>query len=242
MLNKNSPLPMYYQIEEDIKRRINTGEFKAGEVIPSERALTDMYDVSRMTVRQAVNNLVQEGILYREKGKGTYVTEEKIEQQLAGLTSFSEEMRKRGLTPATKVVRFEQTNAGTQAAKKLQVNPDTAVFKVSRIRLADELPMAFEQGYFPCELTPGLTESIVQKSLYQYVEKELGNKIVRAEQEIEAVTAEEQTASWLEVEPGSALLRFERVAYLADGRPLEYVHTSYRGDRYRFKTEVFRGN
>lgn len=239
MLNKQSPLPMYYQIEEDIKKRIAKQEFLPGESIPSERALTEMYDVSRMTVRQAVNNLVQEGLLYREKGKGTFIAEAKMEQSLSGLTSFTEDMKRRGLKPGNKLLSFEVKEAGSPLAKKLGMEADERFYEVRRVRLADDVPMALETTYIPYGLMPELTEEHIQQSFYAYVES-LGLTIGRAEQAIEAALAEEYQAEALEIPLHAALLGIERLTFTTDGRPFELVQSAYRADRYKFLAEIHR--
>ncbi|MFG6116700.1 GntR family transcriptional regulator [Halobacillus sp. MO56] len=240
MLNKQSPLPMYYQIEEDIRQRIAKQEFLPGEAIPSERALTETYDVSRMTVRQAVNNLVMEGLLYREKGKGTFIAETKMEQPLTGLTSFTEDMKRRGLKPGNKLLSFDVKEAGSKLAAKLQIEAGERVFEVKRVRLADEVPMALETTFIPYTLMPGLTQEHIQQSFYAYVESELGLTIGRAEQAIEASLADEAEAEALAIPLHAALLGIERLTFTTDNTPFELVQSAYRADRYKFLAEITR--
>ncbi|PPA69277.1 GntR family transcriptional regulator [Jeotgalibacillus proteolyticus] len=239
MLNKKSPLPLYAQIEENIKGQIQEGAFKPGDPIPSERELTSTYQVSRMTVRQAVLNLVKNGLLYREKGKGTFVSEEKIEQPLQGLTSFTEDMRSRGMEPGNELISFERVIPSFDIADKLGLEIQEEVFFVKRIRYADHKPMAIESTYLPSKLFPALTEQVVQGSLYDYIASQM-LIIGQASQSIEAGLASTDEAELLQIEEPSAVLKIERLSYLTTGTPFEVVHSTYRADRYKFRSEIKR--
>ncbi len=231
---------MYYQIQEDLKQRMDSGEFVPGTMIPSERELSEHYDVSRMTVRQAMTNMVNDGYLYREKGKGTFVAEQKIEQPLQGMTSFTEDMKQRGMEASSRLISFETIPATVEIAKKLNLDESEDVFRVQRIRSADQKPMAVETTFLPVTLLPELTEEIVQGSLYQYVEDKLGLSIEKATQMIEATVADDHQANLLEVPKNSAVLMIERNSILTDGTPFEVVKSAYRADRYKFISGIYR--
>lgn len=239
MINKRSPLPIYFQLEEQIKKQIEEGQFQPHATLPSEREYAEKYEISRMTVRQAINNLVQAGYLYRQKGKGTFVAEKKFEQQLNGLTSFTEDMKARGLTPGNKLVSFEIIPASRKTADKLQISLHAPVYEIKRIRLADQMPMALETVYISANLVKGLTEQIIVQSLYQYVES-LGFRIDHAVQTLESVMASESEAEYLEIPNPSPILFVQRKTFLGDGTPLEYVKSAYRADRYKFTIEINR--
>ncbi|KMY56906.1 GntR family transcriptional regulator [Geobacillus sp. FSL K6-0789] len=241
MINKQSPIPIYYQLEQYIKEKIEKGEWQPGEIIPSERELAGMYDISRMTVRQAVNNLVNDGYLIRRRGKGTFVAAQKIEQPLKGLTSFSEDMRARGMEPGTIVLSFETVPASEKLAEGLGVAEGDDLYKVRRLRLADGLPMALETLYIPVHLVPGLTRDVVSGSVYEFIEKEKGLVIGSAVQTLEASVARQVEAEHLKMKEGAPVLLLERRTHLVDGRPLEVVKSVYRGDRYKFMIEMKRG-
>ncbi|MBX0357146.1 phosphonate metabolism transcriptional regulator PhnF [Halobacillus sp. Nhm2S1] len=240
MLKKNVPLPLYYQIEEYLKQKIEEEEFEAGRMIPSERELSERFEVSRMTVRQAVTNLVNAGVLYREKGKGTYVAEKKIEQPLKGLTSFTEDMKKRGMTSSSRLLAFDVIEAPRDIREKLNLEEGKKVYGIQRIRMADEKPMAIENTFMPKELLPDLSEEIVQGSIYNYVEHELGMAISQARQIIEARAADEEEANYLNIPPHSPVLHIERKSFLAHNVPFEVVKSTYRADRYKFITDIDR--
>ncbi|MDV2685551.1 GntR family transcriptional regulator [Alkalihalophilus lindianensis] len=240
MIDKNSPLPIYSQIEECIKGQIVNGELKPGDVLPPEREYSEQFDVSRMTIRQAINNLVNEGLIYRKKGSGTYVAEKKFEQPLQGLTSFTEDMKARGLTPSSKLLKFELIPASAKVAATLQIAEYTPVYEIKRIRLADNIPMALETCYISANLIKGLTEEIINQSLYQYIEEKLRLVIGEATQVIESALANDAEVDLLNINKGDSILLIERCTYLNNGTPFEIVRSSYRADRYRFTSQLKR--
>ncbi len=234
MIDKTSPIPIYHQLEEYIKSQIEIGELKPDEAIPSERVYADLFKISRMTIRQALTNLVNDGYLYRQKGKGTFVNQKKVEKSLQGMTSFTEDMKERGLTPGSRLVSFEIIPASRQIAEKLRLGEHTPVFEIKRVRLADDAPLALETTYLPANLVKGLTEEIINRSLYEYIEEKLSLTIHEATQEIEAAIAKEHELRLLGIDRGSPVLLIHRSSYLKDGTPFEYVKSAYRADRYKF--------
>lgn len=234
MINKQSPIPIYHQLEELLKQQIESGVLGEDEAIPSERELSEKFQISRMTVRQAINNLVLEGYLYRLKGRGTFVNKKRVEQELQGLTSFTEDMLTRGMVPTSRLVSFDIIESDALTAKALDIEEKNPVYCFGRIRLADGLPMAIETAYVPVSLVPGLTEEIINQSLYRYLEEQLMLTISEAKQEIEASVANFQEARLLEIDEGAPVLLIERTSYLADETPFEFVRSSFRADRYRF--------
>ncbi|WP_050182020.1 GntR family transcriptional regulator [Domibacillus robiginosus] len=240
MIDKLSPVPIYYQLEHAIRRQMDTGELKPGDLIPSEREYAEQLDVSRMTVRQAITNLVNEGLLYRQKGRGTFVAEQKLEQNLSGLTSFTEDMKARGMVPANKLLAFEIVPADKKVAERLALTEHAPVYEIKRIRLADEVPMALETVYISANLIKGLNEAVIATSLYHYIEEELHLEIGRAVQSIESALVSEAERPHLLVPKGAPVLLIERHTFLKDGTPLEYVKSSYRADRYKFTIDITR--
>ncbi|WHX40163.1 GntR family transcriptional regulator [Mesobacillus sp. AQ2] len=234
MIDKNSPIPIYHQLEEYIKSQIESGELKPDEAIPSERVYADLFKISRMTIRQALTNLVNDGYLYRQKGKGTFVNQKKVENRLEGMTSFTEDMKERGLTPGSRLVSFEIIPASRKIADMLHLAEHTPVFEIKRVRLADDAPLALETTFLPANLVKGLTEEIINHSLYEYIEEKLSLTIHEATQQIEATIAKEHELPLLEIDRGSPVLLIHRTSYLKDGTPFEYVKSAYRADRYKF--------
>lgn len=234
MIDKTSPLPIYYQLVELIKGLIEKGELKSGDSLPSEREYAERFKISRMTVRQAITELVNSGYLYRQKGVGTFVAEKKIEQQLMGLTSFTEDMKSRGMVPSSKLIGFEIVSSPSYISEQLNIQEYAPVYEIKRVRLADGLPMAFETTYISANLVKGLTEETVNHSLYNYIENQLSIKIGEATQVLESSVASQQESQYLKINKGSPILLIQRNTRLEDGTPLEVVKSSYRADRYKF--------
>lgn len=234
MINKNSPVPIYHQLEEYIKQQIENGLLMEEAVIPSEREYAQTFQISRMTVRQAINNLVTEGYLKRQKGRGTFVNKKKVEQELQGMTSFTEDMLSRGMNPSSTLLSFQIIPADKNTALDLRIEENDSVYKIKRIRLADGTPMAMETAYIPVDLVPGLTEENSNLSLYQYIEENLSLSISEAKQEIEASIASSHDAETLGIAAGDPILLIERISYLQNEVPFELVKSTFRADRYRF--------
>ncbi|MEH7492562.1 GntR family transcriptional regulator [Neobacillus niacini] len=234
MINKNSPVPIYHQLEEYIKQQIENGLLVEEASIPSEREYAQTFQISRMTVRQAINNLVSDGYLKRQKGRGTFVNKKKVEQELQGMTSFTEDMLSRGMIPSSTLLSFQIIPADKKTATDLRIEVNNFVYKIKRIRLADSAPMALETAYIPVELVPGLTEENSNLSLYQYIEDHLSLSISEATQEIEASIASSHDAEPLGINIGDPILLIERISYLQNEVPFELVESTFRADRYRF--------
>ncbi|RYL90324.1 GntR family transcriptional regulator [Sporolactobacillus sp. THM7-4] len=235
MLDRKSPVPMYYQIEKYIKNLIENKNLQPGDLIPSERELTDQFHVSRMTVRQAIMDLVNMGILVRHKGKGTFVSGSgKVEKPLHGFSGFTEDMIRRGMKPDSRMLEFNKMVPPGKIARHLSLQKGEDVYTIKRTRTADGIPMAVETTFIPVSLVPELTEEAANHSLYDYIEKEAGLVIDHAEQSLEASLVSAEEASLLDVPHGSPVLLIERLTYLAGGRPVELTKSLYRADRYKF--------
>jgi len=199
--------------------------------IPSERDLTTRFGVSRATVREAVGQLVAEGRLYRIHGKGTFVGRERVESQLH-LASFTEDMRRRGLDPATLVRSVAELEPSAAVRAALALEEGATVWRAERLRLAGGVPMALEVGWYPASLLPGLVSQDLSGSLYTLLARRYGLTIDRGEQTAWAEVADRPTAALLGVPPGAPLMVFRRTS--AAGRtPVEHATSWYRGDRYQ---------
>lgn len=239
MINKNSPTPIYSQLEQLIKELI-TKQLNPEDLIPSEREFAEKYQVSRMTVRQAITNLTNDGYLQRKRGVGTFVALKKLEQNLDHLTSFSEDMRSRGMEPGTKVLEFNKIEANEKIAQKLGLEEGSPIYEIKRLRLADHLPIALQLFYTSVDLVTGLTKEIAEQSIYQYVESELNLSILSAQQDVEAMVAKKREAEALHIKVGDPVLYISRVGLAENDIPLEFVQSFYRADRYKFKVKVTR--
>ncbi|WP_207890361.1 GntR family transcriptional regulator [Rubrobacter taiwanensis] len=238
-IDTNSPIPKYYQLKEIIRGMIESEELQEGQLIPSERELCERYGISRMTARQAIMELVNEGVLYREQGKGTFVAGKKVQQEAARLTSFTEDMRERGMAVSSTVLEMEVEPAGPVVARFLRVDEGERIIRLKRLRNADGEPMALETSHLLYDVARGTLEVDMSKSsLYEELRRG-GVSISHAEQSYEAALVGEADAEVLGVAPGSPALLIERVTFDAKGRAFEYVRSVYRGDRYRI-TSVLR--
>ncbi|MDR0123685.1 MULTISPECIES: GntR family transcriptional regulator [Bacillus] len=232
-IDKQSPIPMYHQIMENLKKQIEDGTLAPDTLIPSEREYAERFGISRMTVRQALSNLVNEGYLYRQKGKGTFVSRKKFEQPLQGLTGFTEDMRQRGLKASSHLIDFKKTACPAHLLPVLQLSNNDAVYELKRIRLANDEPMAIETSYMPETFAGDLTKEHLTGSLYEYMENHTGLAIAHAKQELEANVASEEEAHVLSISTGSPVLSIARTTYFQNDLPFEYVLSVYRGDRYK---------
>ena len=226
--------------QEQIRQRVVQliSELGVGEAIPSERRLSTDLGVSRLTLRAALDDLVREGYLVRRHGSGTFVGQPKIAQQLT-LTSFSEDMRRRGMVPASRTIALENVHAGAQVGRALNVSPDTRVFQIQRLRLADGEPMALETLHVPAALVPGLTrDRLENSSFYDLLERDYGVVISHGTQSIEPTVTNEEESELLGVPLHSPAFLFERTSRTDDGETVEFVRSLYRGDRYRLVAEL----
>jgi GntR family transcriptional regulator len=239
-VSKPAPVPLYYQIMSRLLEMIDTGQLKAGDRVPSERELTEQYGVSRMTVRQALRELEAQGYLERVQGKGTFVSIPKVEQPLLSLTSFTEDMRRRGLTPGSVLISAQVVPAGRRCGQALGVSETEPVVRLERLRLAGGQPMALEVTHLPAHLCPGILDDDLTGSLYKILAERYGIALASATQSLEAVSATGPEAKLLGVREGAPLLLMERTSRDREGRVVEYARSLYRGDRYRFSTEMLR--
>ncbi len=242
VIRRDSPVPYYYQLEEFLKEQIENGAWKPGQQIPSEAELCEAFDVSRTVVRQALNELVHEGLLYRRKGKGTFVAEPKIRESLVQhLTGFYEDMVALGLKPSTKVLEQKVIPAPSKIAEALGLEEGEPVIMIDRLRFVDDEPILLVITYVPEKLCPELlNEDLSTQSLYAILEKKYGLELVYGHRTLEAVAATKEEANLLEIEEGDPIILLRSISYLKDGRPIEYFKAKHRGDRSRFEVELVR--
>jgi GntR family transcriptional regulator len=211
-----------------------------GEAIPSERQLSGDLGVSRLTVRAALDDLVREGFLERRHGAGTFVSEPKIAQELT-MTSFTEDMERRGMVPSSKTLELKTVAAGARLGRLLRVSPSEQIVVVTRLRYADRETMAIETLHVSDALVPGLTaKDLEQHSFYELLEERFGVVVVGGNQAIEPTVTNEEESAALGVPLHSPAFLFERTTNAADGSIVEYVRSIYRGDRYRLVSDLTR--
>jgi len=213
-------------------------ELTVGDALPSERRLATDLGVSRPTLRAVIDELVREGLLLRRHGSGTYVAEPKIALPLT-MTSFSEDMARRGMRPSSRVVSFETTSAGAKLGQRLHLSPVEEVWVITRLRLADDETMAIEWLHAPRRFLPDLRrEDLAQQSFYELLRERRGIVIARGTQTIEPTVTSQEEADLLGVPVHSPAFLFERTTEGEGGEVVEFVRSVYRGDRYRLVTEL----
>ena len=233
----DGPRPKHAQLR-DALAELATAELAPDTAIPSERELMTTYAVSRATVRKAIDALVVDGLLHRIHGRGTFVARPRLESRLH-LASFSQDMRRRGLTPSTRLLNVELDRPPAEVAAALELDGDAQAWKLDRVRLADDQPIALENGWYPRSLLPGLDKHDLGGSLYELFSGVFDLTIDSAEQTLWGEAADGTIATRLDAPPHTPLLVFRRVSK-AGGKPLEYVVSRYRGDRYQIHMSLGR--
>lgn len=240
-INRNGVMPLYRQLEDILFERIERGEFKPGDQFPTEDALIKQYNVSRITVRQALRELVDRGVLVRQPGRGSFVQQPKVDYSLTELTSFTEQMEMLGKHPSSEVLKLQTEQASREVREQLDLTEGSCVLRIERLRLADGQPMALETIYLPEDLAPGLeAEDLAHQSVYRLLELVYNLRIADADLVLEARSADEDEAEALGIPPDAPVLFMRCTTYLPNGRPLNYVHCTYRGDTYRFHSTMIR--
>lgn len=233
--------PLYLQLKRWIEDAVATGAIKPGDALPSERDLAVKVDVSRVTVRKAVQHLVRDGVLVQKHGSGTFVAprNHRVEQSLSHLTSFTEDMARRGMEVRSIWLDKGLFVPSPDETVVLGLSQDDKVARISRLRLHGDTPLAIERATLSAAVLPDPEE--VTTSLYTVLEKS-GNRPIRAIQRIRAANLGEDDARLLEVPAGAASLNIERISYLASGRVIEFTRSIYRGDTYDFVAELRLGD
>src|SRR5215469_8264928 len=233
-LDKKSFVPMYYQIQSQLLQMIQSGELRPGDALPSEDELRRACGVSRMTARHALQALENQGFASRHKGQGSFVSQPRVEKDIMHLSGFTAEMRALGLMPSSRVLGAETVPASAEVASRLHIEIGSPVFYLRRLRCADGLPVAIEEVWLARGQFPGIDKiDFTSASLYRTLRERYGVRVSRADEIIEARSANRQQAELLELPRNASLLAMTRTLWSVDGKPVETAHSVYRGDRYR---------
>ncbi len=237
-LDEKSPIALYHQLKMALAQRILDNEWKVGERLPTEFELCQYYGVSRITVRQALAELEKEGFVRRRQGVGTFVTVPKIEQSLASFYSFSEEFKRRGLTPRNEVTEFALKAPTAKLRELFALRDGEQVYYMKRLRFAGETLMAIEVTYLPARMFPGLTrEDLENTALYDVMRNKYGVVADSAEESFGATAITKEDAQLFKLRPGDPALDLERLTY-SGSECIEHTRGIVRGDKFRFRVKL----
>jgi GntR family transcriptional regulator len=242
-LSQESTIPLYHQLLTLIKHEIQNGILKPGDLLPSEMQLCSCYDLSRSTVRQALNQLVEEGLVIRRRGKGSYVASKKLNRNLNHLYNFTEDILELGLKPSSKVLEHTIEQASEDIIAQLNLPAGkTNVFKLIRLRLVDQEPLLLETTYIPLYLCPNIIhENFSNTSLYAILKTRYNLNLYKAVETYEAVTLNMKTSQLLRCKTSTSAFKIQRIAYLDSGIAFELTYSYQRGNACKLKLELYTG-
>ncbi|MHB1674155.1 MAG: GntR family transcriptional regulator [Acidobacteriaceae bacterium] len=242
-LTHGSFIPLYRQIQQRLLGQIQSGALKPGEPIPSAQEIATSLGVSQMTVRQAIKSLCELGVVYSRQGKGTFVSEIKLEKDSRQVLSFTEDMKARGSTPRSRVLSFEVQQPSAEVFEALRLRAGEKIIRLKRIRQANSVPMGIECSSLPLRVCPDLLDTFdPRNSLYEVLAERYGINLVVADEVAEAGMADAEDARLLRIAEGSPVFFFTRISYVQNGQPIEHVQSTYRGDRYKIVNRLTRPN
>jgi GntR family transcriptional regulator len=240
-IDPSQALPLYAQVEAFITTEIAEGNFPTGSRLPNEDELVERYEVSRTTIRQTIQNLVRRGLVEIRRGKGTYVLEPKITQDLTELTGFVEDMKVLGRQASTRLLDKQIVPASETVARQLGIAIGTLVARIQRVRLADNIPMSFDETFLPRDIGDKIIEDNLEtEPIFSLLEEKYATELVEAEYRLEAVSADAIVARALGIGVGSPIFLIERTSFTTQHRPVDYEKLYYRGDQIRFVTRLMR--
>jgi GntR family transcriptional regulator len=232
---------LYARVETVLAGEITDGDLVVGDQLPTEDSLIARFGVSRITVRRAIQNLVSRGLVEIRRGKGTFVAPPKITQDLKELSGFVEDMHALGRKPAARVIGKEIVTANATVARHLALTRGERVVRIRRVRLADGVPLSFDETYLPLEIGKKIiTNNLKVEPIFSLLERKYDVPLIEAEYKLDAVAAENEVVRALKVKPGSPIFRIERTSYSTGSRPVDYETLYYRGDLVRFVTRLVR--
>jgi GntR family transcriptional regulator len=237
----NSPVPMYAQIREILRARILDGTYSTHEQLASESEMMATFGVSRITVRQALNDLQNEGLIFRMHGKGTFVSKPKAFQDLGKLQGFGEAMRQKGYETYARVISIDAVTPSQQVRDKLQLPKRAKVTELQRLRFLNREPISLDITYVPTAIGHRLAkEDLATRDVFVILENDYGIALGHADLQIGSTLADEYLAEQLRVDAGSPVLLIERTTFTSDGQPIDYEHLYYRGDAFQYRVRVDR--
>jgi GntR family transcriptional regulator len=241
-VNPYDIVPKYYQLINIVRQKIEEGEWKPYQPIPSERQLEVLYDISRTTIRQAIGILIRQGYLFREQGRGTFVSPQKLQKGLMELTSFSEDMRNRGIVPGHRILDLEMIVPPAKVLQHLELQPGSQVLHINRVRLGDGVPIGLQESFLALPEGSVITQQDLDEvgSIYTILQEKFHIIPTEAYETLEVTVASSPEAALLQITEGSPLLLSERTLWSQNRRAIEFVRILYRGDRYRYFVKLSR--
>jgi len=236
-----SPVPLYTQIKESLRERILDGTYSVHERLPSESEMGQLFGVSRITVRQALNDLQKEGLIFKIPGKGTFVAKAKAFQQLMQLEGFAEAMSRMGYEIYNRVTSHKTVPASPNVAERLGIKAGAAVAEIKRVRHLNREPLSLEITYLPDEIGKRLYKTdLATRDIFLVLENDFGIPLGHADLQIDAMLADDALARALTIEEGAAVLRMERLTHTAEGQPLDFEYLYFRGDAFQYRLQIER--
>ena len=229
-------LPAYIQIHDQLKKEIDEGKWEIGQRLPSERDLSTSFEVSRMTLRQAITLLVEEGVLERRVGSGTFVASTRVQEKMRGTTSFTEIIKSQGKEPSSKLISYRRTLPNQKEAECLGIAITDNIIRMERVRYANQLPVVFEVAAIPEKFIKDFNKQEVTSHFFKTLQSH-GYQIGKSQQTIYARLASERIAEHLQVHKGHPILGLTQISYFEDGTAFEFVQSQYVGDRFEFYLE-----
>lgn len=238
-ISRDSSQSLFSQLEEILREGIDDGTWKPGEPIPSERELSKIYGLCRMTVRKAIDRLVAAGLIYKVDGKGTFVSEPKVSFQALSLAGLREQTLKMGYSPSTKLLGIERVLASKNMSSYLHVEPNSPIFVIERVVFVNNIPLALHRSHIPENLCPSLPEyDLTNASLYSILKEKFEINIHHMSEMLETTLASVRESLLLGIEPGSPMFLLRITAYDPDQKPVEYVKVIFRGDRVQLSINL----
>lgn len=236
----HSPLPLYVQIRDSLRRQILDGHFEVHERLPSENDMMNTFGVSRITIRQALRDLHNEGLVFSAQGKGTFVSKPKAVQNVQRLEGFGEAMAAQGYEASARVLSIQQMKAPKAVAAALDLHSSDETIEVKRVRYLNRSPVCIENSYFPMDVGRQMFSLDLSGDIFPMLENLFGIPLGGADISLDAILADDETQQYLNLKTGEAILRVERLTHNQDGRPIDFEYLCYRGDSFKYQFRIDR--
>lgn len=237
---QHSPLPLYVQIRDNLRRQILDGSYEVHERLPSENEMMNTFGVSRITIRQALRDLHNEGLVFSAQGKGTFVSKPKAVQNVQRLEGFGEAMAAQGYEASARVLSIQQMKAPKAVVAALDLQPGEDVVEVKRVRYLNRSPVCIDHSYFPMDIGRKMFSLDLSGDIFPLLENFFGIPLGGADIGLDAILADEEAQQYLNLKAGEAILRVERLTHDQEGRPIDFEYLCYRGDSYKYQFRIDR--